>query len=403
VVDRYNRVRNFKPETFWLIKVTHVRDNIKVTFNWKRVHLFDRGMVTILFEHCLDAKTASVTKMQKRPTSKWRPLPLTTVELQIQGSRYLRMNSTQVMAVAERLYQQGWISYPRTETDQFSRDFDLRGLIEKQCQDNIWGQFAQGLVDGGFRTPRSGRNNDQAHPPIHPVNYVASSVLHADEKKVYEFVTRRFLACCSEDAKGEAVDIEIQWGSETFHTHGLTVLERNYLDVYVYDKWESSQQLPVFTVGEVFEPLEANMVNGKTTAPGYLTEPELIGLMDANGIGTDATMAEHIAKIKERSYVDTRPKAGGGQNTVQEFIPTYLGVALIEGYDNIGLDVSVSKPFLRKEMELKMKAICEGRKSRTQVVQETLEDYREVFAKTQQEIEMLKQAIIKYVVNSGTE
>jgi len=402
VVDRYNRVRNFKPETFWLIKVTHVRDNIKVTFNWKRVHLFDRVIVTILFEHCLDAKTARVTKMQKRPTSKWRPLPLTTVELQIQGSRYLRMNSTQVMAVAERLYQQGWISYPRTETDQFSHDFNLRGLIQKQCQDNNWGQFAQRLVDGGFRTPRSGRNNDQAHPPIHPVNYVASSVLNADEKKVYEFVTRRFLACCSDDAKGEATDIEIQWGSETFHTHGLTVLERNYLDVYVYDKWESSQQLPVFTVGEVFEPMEANMVDGKTTAPGYLTEPELIGLMDANGIGTDATMAEHIAKIKERSYVDTRPKAGGGRNTVQEFIPTYLGVALIEGYDNIGLDVSVSKPFLRKEMELKMKAICEGRKSRTQVVQETLEDYREVFAKTQQEIEMLKQAIIKYVVNSDT-
>jgi len=401
VVDRYNRVRNFKPETFWLIKVTHIRDDIKVTFNWRRVHLFDRAMVTILFEQCLDAKRAKVTKVQRKPTSKWRPLPLTTVELQMQGSRFLRMSSAEVMTVAEKLYTQGWISYPRTETDQFSRDFDLRALVQKQTQDNNWGAYAQGLLDGGFRTPRSGRNNDQAHPPIHPVNYVAANALNGNEKKVYEFVTRRFLACCSEDAKGEATDIEIEWGPEMFHTHGLLVLQRNYLDVYVYDKWESSQQLPVFTLGETFEPGEANMLDGKTTAPGYLTEPELIGLMDANGIGTDATMAEHIAKIKERLYVQTRPKQGGGRNGVQEFIPTVLGVALIEGYDNIGLDVSVSKPFLRKEMELKMKAICEGRKSRTEVVQESLEEYREVYVKTNREIAVLKQSVVKYVVNGG--
>ena len=139
------------------------------------------------------------------------------------------------------------------------------------------------------------------------------------------------------------------------------------------------------------------MTDGKTTAPSFLTEPELIGLMDANGIGTDATMAEHIARIKDRNYVSTRPKPGRTQ--IQEFIPTYLGVALIEGYDKIGLDVSVSKPFLRKEMELKMKAICDGRKSKTEVVHESLDEYRAVFIKTQQEIATLKQSVIKYVVN----
>ncbi|EHY56203.1 DNA topoisomerase [Exophiala dermatitidis] len=401
VVDRYNRVRNFKPELFWSIKLVQVRAGIKVNFNWRRVHLFDRAVVTILFEACLDAKYARVTKVQTKPTSKWRPLPLTTVELQKLGSRFLHMTSHQVMSVAEKLYTKGFISYPRTETDQFPQGFGFQPIIERQTRDDRWGRYAQGLLDGGFRTPRSGSHNDQAHPPIHPVNYAAPSALDQHEKKVYEFVTRRFLACCSEDAKGEATDIELLWGTEMFHTHGLLVRERNYLDVYVYDKWESSQQLPIFTVGETFEPTEANMAEGKTTAPGYLTEPELITLMDANGIGTDATMAEHIAKIKDRSYVDTRPRSGGGRNSVQEFIPTTLGVALIEGYDNVGLDVSVSKPFLRKEMELKMKAISEGRKSRTEVVQESLDQYREVFIKTQREINVLKEAVTKYVVNAG--
>ena len=210
------------------------------------------------------------------------------------------------------------------------------------------------------------------------------------------------------------------------------MLQRNYLDIYTYDRWESTQQLPDFAVDEVFEPTEANITDGETSPPGYLTEPELIGLMDANGIGTDATMAEHIAKIKEREYVMTQPRAGGGQRggaaargarggrgdrggqcganagganagrggggSVQQFIPTTLGIALIEGYDKIGLETSLGKPFLRKEMELNMKEVCAGRKSRNEFVQETLEQYREVFVRTGQRIEVLKDVSLIYVV-----
>ena len=280
--------------------------------------------------------------------------------------------------------------------------------------------YSCSLFDGSFQQPRSGRNNDQAHPPIHPVNYVVPTSLSDDERRVYEFVVRRFLACCSEDARGESTTIEIKYGDEFFHASGLIVLQRNYLDVYPYDKWESSQQLPAFTLNEIFEPTEANITEGKTSPPGYLTEPELISLMDANGIGTDATMAEHISKIKERAYVMTRPRSGGGgdsqvsrgarggrgsrggrggrgggnsgsaSSSVLEFIPTTLGTALIEGYDNVGLATSLGKPFLRKEMEIKMKEICAGTKSRHDFVHETLEQYQEVFARTQQQVEVLK-------------
>lgn len=421
VVDRYFRVKNFVPELFWTIKVMHCRDGMDVTFSWRRHRLFDRMTVVILFERCLTARTATVSKLQKKPTSKWRPLPLTTVELQKLGSMYLRMDSQKVMKIAEELYTKGFISYPRTETDSFDKGIDLRKLVEKQVQDGSWGSHVQGLLNGGFKWPRPGRNNDQAHPPIHPVNYVVPSSLPDDDRRVYEFIVRRFLACCSEDAKGESTTVEIQYGEETFFANGLIVLERNYLDVYPYEKWTSSQPLPKFFMRETFEPTEANITEGETSPPGYLTEPELISLMDANGIGTDATMAEHIAKIKERQYVMTQSRAGGvptvgasgrggrggragrgggrggsnagegsGGGSVQQFIPTTLGVALIEGYDGIGLETSLGKPFLRKEMELKMKEICAGRKSRNDMVHETLEQYREAFVRTQQQVEVLR-------------
>ena len=255
--------------------------------------------------------------------------------------------------------------------------------------------------------------------------YVAPTVLNAEEGRVYEFITRRFLACCSEDAKGQATDVEIEYGDEIFHAHGVVVLERNYLDVYPYENWTNSTTLPKFRLDETFEPTEAMIADGKTTAPGYLTEPDLIALMDANGIGTDATMAEHIAKIKERDYVYTRPKAGGGGNNdnaapaagrggrggrggrsgrggrggaaadgggrgVEEFIPSTLGVALVAGYDKMGFETSLSKPFLRQELELRMKAICEGRATRSDVLRESLRQYKDVFMESKEKLGMLK-------------
>lgn len=100
VVDRYFRVKNFVPEKFWSIKIIQLRDDVKVTFSWRRNRLFDRMAVTILFERCLIARMARIAKLQKKPTSRWRPLPLTTVELQKLGSRFLRMDSQTVMKVS---------------------------------------------------------------------------------------------------------------------------------------------------------------------------------------------------------------------------------------------------------------------------------------------------------------
>ena len=267
-------MQSFIPEPFWAIRVTHTRDALPVTFHWDRSRLFDRATVTILFERCLAARTARVIRVQQKPASKWRPLPLTTVELQRCGAQFLRLASARVMRVAEDLYTKGWISYPRTETDKFDPAINLRQLVEKQTQDARWGGYAQGLVDGGYRGPRQGPHDDHAHPPIHPVNYVAPTALSADEAKVYEFVARRFLACVSADARGARSSVALAYGpTETFHASGLVVLERNYLDVYPYDRWASSAPLPAFTEGEPFVPDEARVDEGRTAPPGYLTEP----------------------------------------------------------------------------------------------------------------------------------
>ena len=83
---------------------------------------------------------------------------------------------------------------------------------------------------------------------------------------------------------------------------------------------------------------------------------------------------------------------------MQEFIPTNLGIALISGYDAVGLAENLSKPFLRKELEIRLKEICEGRKTKEEVVREEVAQYKRVFLQTKERIGVLKGSCRRYVL-----
>ena len=193
------------------------------------------------------------------------------------------MSSAQVMEHAENLYRQGMISYPRTETNSFDKATDLKGLVEIHAGHPTWGQYARELVGGKFRPPRNGKSNDQSHPPIHPTK-METNFSKPQEKSLYELIVRHFLACCSEDAHGFETSVTIDIASEKFTTKGLMVVERNYLDIYPYEKWNSNT-IPVFQEGEKFIPTQILFHESQTKPPNLLTEAELIDLMDKNGIG----------------------------------------------------------------------------------------------------------------------
>ncbi|KAJ7693325.1 prokaryotic type I DNA topoisomerase [Mycena rosella] len=370
VVQRYVQVKNFVPESFWYIFLSLSRPNssqgnVETEFKWRRVHLFDYDAAVVIYEHVMATPTARVTKVVETNTKKWKPLPLTTVELQKAGSRFLKLAPKAVLDIAEKLYNQGFLSYPRTETDQFDPQFDFMTLIEKQTVDPAWGAFAQGLQQGGFGTPRRGKNNDKAHPPIHPTAHVAN--LHGNEKKVYDFITRRFLACCSKDAEGSMTTVDVICGGEAFYATGLVVHQKNYLLVYPFDKW-TGNQVPVFAEGEEFQPSVCEFREGTTTSPKYLTEADLVTLMDKNGIGTDATIAQHIETVINREYVLEEYEGG-----TKYLMPSTLGIGLIEGYGEMGLEKSLSKPHLRREVRsclrvglVKMVAVVDKAVDRTE-------------------------------------
>lgn len=79
------------------------------------------------------------------------------------------------------------------------------------------------LQNGGFTQPRRGKKDDKAHPPIHPTAHAGN--LAGDEKRVYEYITRRFLACCSKDALGWETTVEVECNGEEFYATGKPSLD----------------------------------------------------------------------------------------------------------------------------------------------------------------------------------
>ncbi|KAM5534558.1 hypothetical protein V8D89_011762 [Ganoderma adspersum] len=412
VVARYNKVKNFRPEPFWYIFLSLTRPSsdeepVDTEFTWRRGHLFNFQAAWGLYEAALEHPVARVTKVTSKEAKKWyeycairKPYPLTTVDLQKAGSRLLKLSPKKVLDIAERLYQQGFLSYPRTETDIYDPQFDFMSLIQKQTADNAWGGFASGLQHGGFTAPRRGKNDDHAHPPIHPTAHAGN--LAGDEKRVYEYITRRFLASCSKDALGWQTTVDVKYGEEVFYATGLTIRERNYLEVFPYDKW-SDKELPQFQEGEAFVPTECRLDEGQTSKPKLLTEADLVNLMDEHGIadicaatGTDATIAQHIQTVVDRKYVHEKM-----QGSIKYLIPSTLGIGLVEGYDAIGFEQSLSKSELRRETERRMVQICQGQKSKNEVLAESIERYKEMFMKTKIEFQKLMQAVDSRINGQG--
>ncbi|XP_013416438.1 DNA topoisomerase 3-alpha-like [Lingula anatina] len=383
VVERYKQVQQFVSEAFWKIQVTHKVQDGAAEFSWKRVRLFDHTACLVLYQHCMESPTARVEEVKTKPKSKWRPNPLDTVELEKLASRKLRINAKETMKIAEKLYTSGFISYPRTETNMFPKDMDLRGLVEKQTQSPHWGGFAGQIMERG-PTPRNGNKTDNAHPPIHPTKYTNS--LQGNEAKLYEYIVRHFLACCSQDAQGMETTVQIDIAEEKFVASGLMIIAKNYLDVYIYDKW-NAKVIPVFNQGETFQPTSIQMVDGETSPPLLLSEADLIALMEKHGIGTDATHAEHIETIKSRNYVGVRNDG--------RFVPGELGMGLVEGYDSMGYEMS--KPHLRAELEADLKRICEGKKDKDVVLREQIQKYKEVFIEACRQASKIDEALSHYL------
>lgn len=134
------------------------------TLSWDRDREFDQRVAQNIFSKVKKAGKAIVTRVDKKEKRKPPPTALNTVELLRVASSSLGIGPHQTMQVAERLYTQGYISYPRTETTQFSSQFDVKGTLKQQQSSAEWGKQVTDLLSRGMSRAKSGKDCGD-HPP----------------------------------------------------------------------------------------------------------------------------------------------------------------------------------------------------------------------------------------------
>ena len=251
------------------------------------------------------------------------------------------------------------------------------------------------LNENGFQNPRAGQHDDQAHPPITPCKAVdPASIQDPTQRGVYTLVVKHYLACCSRDAVGKETSITVKIASEEFTAKGLMILEKNWLEIYEpWERWSTGQgELPHVEVGSRVTPASLLMKEGRTTAPLPISEVELISLMDRNGIGTDATIAQHISTIQDREYAS--------KDAAQRFLPTPLGIALVEGYNSMGYQLN--KPDLRRETEHECNLVANRQKTKDDIIGPILNKMRQCYVTATAEARKLDDAMARHFPRLGT-
>lgn len=275
-VKRHLDIETFKPEPYWLLdlgifkrgRIFKAQSGAGRSCNQQKI----RKLVTTVFESS-ETATAVVTSVKSKQKKQGRPVPLNTVSSLLKAcSKALGIGPHFAMQTAERLYLCGYLSYPRTESTAYPESFDIRGALQLQAPDSRWGAYVNGLLRSN-PNPQAQRGVDMGdHPPITPCRAAAPHEITGDMSRVYELVTRHFIASVSKDALWNNTSVTVDVGAlgqkGTFTLRGKEIISPGFLEVLLYkeygdekdelaeysieDEVKEVENLPEFKEGEIF-------------------------------------------------------------------------------------------------------------------------------------------------------
>ncbi|XP_035514774.1 LOW QUALITY PROTEIN: DNA topoisomerase 3-beta-1 [Morone saxatilis] len=218
--------------------------------------------------------------------------------------------------------------------------------------------------------PRKGTDaGDRIQPNPLPARCASEAELGSDGWRLYEYITRNFIATVSQDCKYLQTTIDFTIGTEAFSCSGKTLISAGYTTVMPWQGIPLEEAMPVCERGDTFTIDEIKLVEKQTSPPDYLTEAELITLMEKHGVGTDASIPVHINNICQRNYVTVE--------NGRKLKPTNLGIVLVHGYYKT--DAELVLPTIRSAVEKQLNLIALGKANYQQVLQHTLDIFKRKF------------------------
>ena len=262
-------------------------------------------------ESCKDA-SFKITDVVTRPSKKSPAPPFTTSTLQQEAARKLGFSVSQTMVLAQHLYENGQITYMRTDSVNLS---DLALGTSRETITSLMGE--KYVKTRQYATKSKGAQ--EAHEAIRPT-YMANETISgsAQEQKLYELIWKRTIASQMADAELEktTATISVSNSNETFVATGEVITFDGFLRVYKESYDDESEQedegrlLPPLAVGQMLEKAEILATQRFTQCPPRYTEASLVRKMEELGIGRPSTYAPTISTIQQRGYVEKGSKEG---------------------------------------------------------------------------------------------
>ena len=306
----------------------------------------DETVATALAAGLQDAEF-SVRSLETKPYTRRPAAPFTTSTLQQEAARKLRFTSRTTMRVAQRLYENGYITYMRTDSVALSDQ--AVNAARSQAKELYGAEF----VPASKRVYASkSKNAQEAHEAVRPAGDTfrtpsqVRSQLSVDEFKLYELIWKRTVASQMEDAKGSTATVRLgatatsaagehSGADAEFSASGTVITFRGFLAAYEEGRdvnpdlaHENSKQseksedkrLPVMAEGDALDASEVTADGHTTTPPARYTEASLVKTLDELGIGRPSTYAATISTIMDRGYVQVRGSA---------LIPSWLAFSVV--------------------------------------------------------------------------
>ncbi len=348
------------PETFW-----EGRALIRPGANGAEIALesvppsFKREADALAIKCDCEGKTAIVSSIQPRQVTKKPPPPFNLAGLQREANHLFKFKPAKTLKLAEKLYLDALISYPRTDSEVIPPSIDVKALLLAVEGDPTYQADTRAVLLRGNLVPSNGTKTDEAHPPILPTGASKNGIaLSKDEVSLLDLVTRRFLALFGPDLIWEERIHELISGSHPFKLVSSKLVSKGWASQYKYHPTNDLNDDVGLRVGQQLFIHRVDVLEKHTNPPPHYSEITLMGYMERVKIGTKSTRAEIIEKIKERGYIEVDPIRA-----------TPLGKKVVEVFDNF-LPAIVSVDMTR-ELEDDMDGILDGKLHETAVIAKT--------------------------------
>ncbi|MEF2845649.1 MAG: DNA topoisomerase I [Eggerthellaceae bacterium] len=378
IVARERERLAFIPEDYWVIKADFGEGDDAFVAPHATARFKVEAEANAVMSNVQDATHGKVIEITKRKRTVAPPVPFNTTSLMAAASAE-GLSPARTMRIAESLYMDGYISYPRVDNTVYPSSLDLADTVKKIMGNPAYAPYCKELLSRGTLKATRGKKETTDHPPIYPTASATPDDLAPAEYKLYNLIARRFMATLSDAAIVEGTKVKIDVEGEPFVAKGDVLVKKGFREIYPYGL-KKDEQLPALFEGQDVVFKGATCTKKQTEPPARYSQGKLIQEMEKLGLGTKSTRHSIIERLYTVKYIQNDP-----------IEPSQLGMAVCDALDKFA--PHITHPEMTAELEEEMDNIAEGQKTKAEVVMNSRDLLSEQLAELMPHSEEVKDAL----------